>query len=1059
MANSTNIVFSLSDLLRESPTSPHFPQRRESNASTAKTSSASTSLFHPRLSFLEHRDVSIKPLKIDSSHKPHATVNTAASEPPAVKPFVLSNNRREKNLRGTNCCFCEEPLEYTLVGEKVIALECSHVCHYECLLQMTDIRAPKEGDTAGLPMCPTCDAMAKPIDSSLEHELVKDKLMSPPMISASSVFGSSSSSSYNRSFGSPRGHRVMGRSPYSRGNPCIPGYSPVTPLSGRKFTSPIAPFEPFPSLPSGNGSEYSLRTHASSNYSATPQMPFEFDSPEIPFTPEMQTPSTLPSLTSTSPESMRFTSPASTASLTRIRSSSITSELSTPPRRKLNPIHDTPEKVRPATRIFSLPFKASKKKADRDEKSQSGVSGASSTSELSSCLNVAVVPEVPTAMPLESCDSTVQVMVTVSVPSNPYASKYNWTSTDMSIQSYIVKKLKRSIQDWKKLDFKRFGNLRLHGTFFLSKDQASWQEVTCYMFDNIILCVKDFTTKYGAKSAYVKATINFNDLIHCSVKNKVLTLNIDNATIQSIYISSEDDSLLHTWQAALCDQGLEFAFDNIGLGLFTPGLPNRLSHGAAAKQMAKPPVDFVLVIPESQSSQETRFAAIKATIENLLQQMNEFDRLGVVAYGSTCWSTKLTKKRNKKHWKECFSKIKQCEGPCKYDLAAALTAAQQILTAEKHPSTVQAVYLLGDAASIEHTVELDVALDRSPPVHAFGLTLNHDQNPLAYCGMATEGSYSYLREWNLLEQYILGRLKTDQMTVFQDVQIQLEPLTGATITSIAGNLAGVDKALLTEKGSQSANFSPESLKRINLQNLVSGQKRSLLVQVSIPPGRIIGNTTTLPLFKLHVDHTTIHRIKHRTSTIADIKVDNSMFLTPPATPSGKHTKFDRKSLYSIYVDASDVEQPLAHMSLASTTDLATAYNDTEGFNFVVPQSYDIRVINRRIELVSASYLEMILNLMSNSSNSREYNTTSCISYVEDACQMINDLVSCHYHQVTSKDVPCEHEEECIATEKLAMDTTATFKKLGEKVGKPGVFESDTRKWMIQMVGALRLQQV
>lgn len=37
----------------------------------------------------------------------------------------------------------------------------------------------------------------------------------------------------------------------------------------------------------------------------------------------------------------------------------------------------------------------------------------------------------------------------------------------------------------------RFGKLKLHGTFYVGKDKLSWQELECYLFAEMLICVKE----------------------------------------------------------------------------------------------------------------------------------------------------------------------------------------------------------------------------------------------------------------------------------------------------------------------------------------------------------------------------------------------------------------------------------------------------------------------------------------------------------------------------------------------------------------------------------------
>jgi hypothetical protein len=61
-----------------------------------------------------------------------------------------SRTRRERTFVGSECAVCEEPLEHTLLGERILQFACSHVSHEQCFYEYI-----KAFDTQS---CPTCNA-------------------------------------------------------------------------------------------------------------------------------------------------------------------------------------------------------------------------------------------------------------------------------------------------------------------------------------------------------------------------------------------------------------------------------------------------------------------------------------------------------------------------------------------------------------------------------------------------------------------------------------------------------------------------------------------------------------------------------------------------------------------------------------------------------------------------------------------------------------------------------------------------------------------------------------
>jgi hypothetical protein len=61
-----------------------------------------------------------------------------------------SNSRKERTFIGSECAVCEEPLEHTLRGERILQLTCAHVAHEACFYEYI-----REFESQ---YCPTCNA-------------------------------------------------------------------------------------------------------------------------------------------------------------------------------------------------------------------------------------------------------------------------------------------------------------------------------------------------------------------------------------------------------------------------------------------------------------------------------------------------------------------------------------------------------------------------------------------------------------------------------------------------------------------------------------------------------------------------------------------------------------------------------------------------------------------------------------------------------------------------------------------------------------------------------------
>jgi hypothetical protein len=61
-----------------------------------------------------------------------------------------SRSRRERTFVGSECAVCEEPLEHTLRGERILQFSCAHVSHEACFYEFI-----REFESQ---YCPTCNS-------------------------------------------------------------------------------------------------------------------------------------------------------------------------------------------------------------------------------------------------------------------------------------------------------------------------------------------------------------------------------------------------------------------------------------------------------------------------------------------------------------------------------------------------------------------------------------------------------------------------------------------------------------------------------------------------------------------------------------------------------------------------------------------------------------------------------------------------------------------------------------------------------------------------------------
>jgi len=71
-----------------------------------------------------------------------------------------------------------------------------------------------------------------------------------------------------------------------------------------------------------------------------------------------------------------------------------------------------------------------------------------------------------------------------------------------------------------RLTLDRFGKLRLYGTLRVGKDKVSWQELECFLFGEMLICVKE--KKIPAQSPQQWDDNGMPKKVRCTLKGSIL---------------------------------------------------------------------------------------------------------------------------------------------------------------------------------------------------------------------------------------------------------------------------------------------------------------------------------------------------------------------------------------------------------------------------------------------------------------------------------------------------------------------------------------------------------
>lgn len=314
----------------------------------------------------------------------------------------------------------------------------------------------------------------------------------------------------------------------------------------------------------------------------------------------------------------------------------------------------------------------------------------------------------------------------------------------------ITEDLHSRVDNWHGLDFSRFGKLRLHGHVRVGKDRQSWQELECYLFSEMLICVKEKKTtqdKWDGESAVpkkAKCTLkgsilikkHLNQVEH-SPDEAILTLSLSVAELPSFHLQFQNRSQLELWRRALMDIRMDFPTpqrmpdydqDNSGTEDEDYRRPKRISsiassYGAARSTVTAPteytasraggpeprlsggihvPLDIVVVIPVSSSMQGLKINLLRDTLRFLVQNLGERDRMGLVTFGSSGGGVPIVgmTSKNWRDWSKVLDSIRPVgQKSLRADVVEGANVAMDLLMQRKSNNPLSSILLISDSST------------------------------------------------------------------------------------------------------------------------------------------------------------------------------------------------------------------------------------------------------------------------------------------------------------------------------------------------------------------------
>ncbi|KAI3336588.1 von Willebrand factor type A domain-containing protein [Xylariaceae sp. AK1471] len=729
-----------------------------------------------------------------------------------------SRNRRERTFVGSECAVCEEPLEHTLRGERILQFSCSHVSHEACFYEFI-----REFDSQ---YCPSCNAPLHLDTSRGGNVLDIEKITN--MVRSASV-------SDNRSTTTPTPgtwENHAGRPPSGESN----GRS--LPSNGRESAARS-------NMRDGRDGYAGSRGHGRSDSEAT----------------GVASSGGYPETTQSGPPPRRHdydlqameTTPGSPRAITR------------------NPI--------PAPSVVV--------------RSEFPTINRSRQQQTLTCLVTVEVADNkwrpdPEDLGLPNPVPQMRVEEVLAPPRPPSPAKNTqprfFPYEAPGILEEMTETLRNKVDNWHGLDFNRFGKLRLYGTLRVGKDKVSWQELECFLFAEMLICVKEKRIPLNAQQwdengvprkttrCTLKGSIlikkHLNEVTETGmVDENILTLSLSVAELPQFHLRFDNRNQLKLWQQALLDlnaverspvRSPELERDRAetsetddedwargqrpqrvsSLASSSWGGPKSVttapteytSFARSPLSSFHVPIDVVVVVPISSSMQGVKINLVRDALKFMVNTLGERDRMGLVTFGSGGGGVPIVGMTTKawQGWNNILGSIKPVgQKSHRADVVEGANVAMDLLMQRKYNNPIATIMLISDASTSD-VDSVDFVVSRAEAakitIHSFGLGMTHKPDTMIELSTRTKASYTYVKDWMMLRECLAGCLGSMQSLSHQNVKLKLKLPEGspARFHKISGALQITKRA--TGRDAEAS-----------LGDLRFGDKRDILVQLIIVP--------------------------------------------------------------------------------------------------------------------------------------------------------------------------------------------------------------------------------
>lgn len=562
--------------------------------------------------------------------------------------------------------------------------------------------------------------------------------------------------------------------------------------------------------------------------------------------------------------------------------------------------------------------------------------------------------------------------------------------------------LKSKIDNWHGLEFSKFGGLRLFGVLRIGKDQKLWQELECYLFEEMLICVKEkngstpISTSDGRQpnKCVLKGSILIKrhlQEVQAQRDRLVLTLNLAVKELPTFHLKFQDHREMHAWKNALLDvrkpaymsevfpglgkadeetdtsgtddesdqrrRGLHRNLSNpssLGGPKSTATAPTEYSvHRLAKDQGMIPslhtPMDIVVVVPVSSSMQGLKIRLLKDTLRFMVSNLGVRDRMGLVTFGSSSGSVPLVGMTSKRWggWNDVLSSIKPFgQKSLRADVVDGANVAMDLLMQRQGANPISTILLISDSSTSD-TEGVNFVVSRAEAakvgIYSFGLGSNHKPDSMIELSSRTKASYFYVKDWMMLRECVAGCLGSLQSISHKNVKLRLKLPEGspAKLVKISGAMSSTRRATGREA-------------EATIGDLRFGDKRDILVQLVIEPDQA---TAELPQ-------------DHWESLISNLQaVGGSIDNEDLRVQSVEELPLLQADLSYADLQADNLTTQLSRPSLLTITVLNSLRKSRQNsLPMTPPIPPHPSIVQRRMELLASDMLTRALTLVSKQQN-------------------------------------------------------------------------------------------